>query len=178
MRNCGAAANPSNARTVFPHSGFASPGELVTREDLRRVLWTSDTFVDFDHSLNTAMMKLREVLGDSAEAPLYIETIPKRGYRFIAPVTEVRTAGFPESAIGELENSTNGIAGTETVASEAQSRAKPARSKIRLIGVVVFTLAAIAIGVVVLFFHRSKRYYRKGQDRSRRFHQFNWRSCF
>src|SRR5271169_4118107 len=61
-------------------------GELVTREDLRRILWPSDTFVDFDHSLNTAVMKLREALGDSADAPLYIETIPKRGYRFIAPV--------------------------------------------------------------------------------------------
>jgi len=61
-------------------------GELVTREDLRRILWPSDTFVDFDHSLNTAVMKLRETLGDSADAPLYIETIPKRGYRFIAPV--------------------------------------------------------------------------------------------
>jgi DNA-binding response OmpR family regulator len=54
-------------------------GELVTREDLRRVLWPSDTFVDFDHSLNAAVMKLREALGDSADAPLYIETIPKRG---------------------------------------------------------------------------------------------------
>ena len=64
------------------------PGELVTREDLRRVLWPSDTFVDFDHSLNTAVMKLREVLGDSAEKPLYIETIPKRGYRFIAPLSK------------------------------------------------------------------------------------------
>jgi Tol biopolymer transport system component/DNA-binding winged helix-turn-helix (wHTH) protein len=62
-------------------------GEIVTREELRRLLWPSDTFVDFDHSLNTAVMKLREVLGDSAEAPLYIETIPKRGYRFIAPVS-------------------------------------------------------------------------------------------
>ena len=48
-------------------------GELVTREDLRRVLWPSDTFVDFDHSLNAAVMKLREALGDSADAPLYIE---------------------------------------------------------------------------------------------------------
>src|SRR5271169_6122329 len=63
-------------------------GELVTREDLRRVLWPSDTFVDFDHSLNAAVMKLREALGDSADAPLYIETIPKRGYRFIAPVSQ------------------------------------------------------------------------------------------
>ncbi|MDE3188832.1 MAG: winged helix-turn-helix domain-containing protein [Acidobacteriota bacterium] len=62
-------------------------GEIVTREELRQVLWPSDTFVDFDHSLNTAVMKLRDVLGDSAEAPIYIETIPKRGYRFVAPVT-------------------------------------------------------------------------------------------
>src|SRR5215471_1941185 len=62
-------------------------GEIVTREELRRLLWPSDTFVDFDHSLNTAVMKLREALGDSVEAPLYIETIPKRGYRFIAPVS-------------------------------------------------------------------------------------------
>ena len=64
-------------------------GEPVTREDLRRVLWPSDTFVDFDHSLNTAVMKLREALGDSADTPLYIETIPKRGYRFIAPVEAI-----------------------------------------------------------------------------------------
>ncbi len=63
-------------------------GEIVTREDLRRILWPSDTYVDFDHSLNTAVMKLREVLGDSADAPLYIETIPRRGYRFVAPVTQ------------------------------------------------------------------------------------------
>ena len=63
------------------------PGEIVTREELRRVLWPSDTFVDFDHSLNTAMMKLREALGDSTGAPLYIETIPKRGYRFVAPLS-------------------------------------------------------------------------------------------
>ena len=63
-------------------------GEIVTREELRQVLWPSDTFVDFDHSLNTAMMKLRDALGDVADAPVYIETIPRRGYRFIAPVTK------------------------------------------------------------------------------------------
>jgi TolB-like protein/Flp pilus assembly protein TadD len=62
-------------------------GRMVTREELRQFLWPSDTFVDFDHSLNTAVMKLREVLGDSAEKPHYIETIPKRGYRFVAPVS-------------------------------------------------------------------------------------------
>src|ERR1700742_4526725 len=62
-------------------------GQMVTREQLRQHLWPSDTFVDFDHSLNSAVMKLREALGDSADKPLYIETIPKKGYRFVAPVS-------------------------------------------------------------------------------------------
>jgi cholera toxin transcriptional activator len=59
------------------------PKEVVTREDLRQRLWPEDTFVDFDHSLNTAMVKLRDVLGDSASHPKYVETIAKRGYRFL-----------------------------------------------------------------------------------------------
>ena len=62
------------------------PGELVTREELRQKLWPSDTFVDFDHGLNTAVNKLREVLSDSAASPRYIETLPRRGYRFIYPI--------------------------------------------------------------------------------------------
>src|SRR5438046_10069353 len=63
------------------------PGEIVTREELRQKLWPADTFVDFDHSLNTAVNKLRETLGDSSSAPRFIETLPRRGYRFIAAVT-------------------------------------------------------------------------------------------
>jgi DNA-binding winged helix-turn-helix (wHTH) protein len=59
------------------------PNEVVTRDELRRRLWPDDTFVDFDHSLNTAIAKLREALGDSASQPRYIETIAKRGYRFL-----------------------------------------------------------------------------------------------
>jgi len=62
------------------------PGELVTREELRSVIWPADTFVDFDTGLNTVIMRLREVLRDSVEVPLFIETVPKLGYRFIAPV--------------------------------------------------------------------------------------------
>src|ERR1017187_9689042 len=62
------------------------PGELMTREELRQRLWSADTFVDFDRSLNKAMSKLRLALGDSAESPRYIETLHRRGYRFIAPV--------------------------------------------------------------------------------------------
>jgi len=62
------------------------PGELVTREELRAKLWPGDTFVDFNHGLNAAMNKLRDALSDSADAPRYIETLPRRGYRFIASV--------------------------------------------------------------------------------------------
>lgn len=66
-------------------------GELVTREQLRERLWPSDTFVDFEHGLNAAVRRIREALGDSADAPKYIETLPRRGYRFIAPVESAST---------------------------------------------------------------------------------------
>ena len=62
------------------------PGVLVTREELRLRVWPEDTFVDFDHALNTAIKKLRSVLSDDADAPRYIETVPRRGYRFIGPI--------------------------------------------------------------------------------------------
>jgi eukaryotic-like serine/threonine-protein kinase len=65
------------------------PGEVVTRDELRNQNWPADTFVDFDNSLNTAINKLREALGDSADNPRFIETLPRRGYRFIAQVTGV-----------------------------------------------------------------------------------------
>jgi DNA-binding winged helix-turn-helix (wHTH) protein len=62
------------------------PGRLVTRGQLREELWPRDTFVDFEHGLNAAVKRLRDALGDSAETPRFIETLPRRGYRFIAPV--------------------------------------------------------------------------------------------
>jgi DNA-binding winged helix-turn-helix (wHTH) protein len=62
------------------------PGEMVTREEFRAQLWPADTFVDFDHGLNTAVNKLREALGDSASNPRFVQTVARRGYRFIAPV--------------------------------------------------------------------------------------------
>jgi len=63
-----------------------SPGKVVTREELRKRLWPADTFVDFDDGLNSAVLRLRNALGDSAEAPRFVETLPRRGYRFIVPV--------------------------------------------------------------------------------------------
>src|SRR4026207_1964808 len=63
------------------------PGQIVTREELKERIWAKDTFVDFDHSLNKAVNRLRETLNDDAGQPRYIETDPRRGYRFVAPVT-------------------------------------------------------------------------------------------
>jgi TolB-like protein/DNA-binding winged helix-turn-helix (wHTH) protein len=68
------------------------PGEVVTREELRQKLWPADTFVDFDVGLNTAIKRLRDALGDTAESPRYVETLPRRGYRFIATVESIPSA--------------------------------------------------------------------------------------
>jgi Tol biopolymer transport system component/DNA-binding winged helix-turn-helix (wHTH) protein len=70
------------------------PGEVVTREELRGRLWPDDTFVDFEHSINTAVRRLRDALGDSAENPRFVETVARRGYRFLAPVS-----GAPELSV-------------------------------------------------------------------------------
>jgi DNA-binding winged helix-turn-helix (wHTH) protein/tetratricopeptide (TPR) repeat protein len=74
-------------------------GDVVTRDELRQKLWPADTFVDFDTGLNSAIKKLRDVLGDSAEEPRYIETLPRRGYRFIAPV---ETGDLPAPTVGKI----------------------------------------------------------------------------
>jgi DNA-binding winged helix-turn-helix (wHTH) protein len=83
------------------------PGEVVTREEFEKRLWPGDTFVDFDHSLNTAIKKLRQALGDDKKKPRFVETLPKRGYRFIgnlertAPALPAKTpASF--SGVGQL----------------------------------------------------------------------------
>jgi TolB-like protein/DNA-binding winged helix-turn-helix (wHTH) protein/Tfp pilus assembly protein PilF len=76
---------------------LAKGGDVITREELRQQLWQADTFVDFDHGLNSAINRLREALGDSAENPRFIETLPKRGYRFIAPI-EVPALNVPAAA--------------------------------------------------------------------------------
>jgi len=76
------------------------PGEIVTREVLRQKLWPADTFVDFDHSLNTAVNKVRDALSDSAANPRYVETVARRGYRFLAPVDRLDPATAPASTAG------------------------------------------------------------------------------
>jgi Tol biopolymer transport system component/DNA-binding winged helix-turn-helix (wHTH) protein len=87
------------------------PGEVVTREDLRSRLWPADTFVDFDHSLNAAIKRLRDALGDTAENPRFVETVARRGYRFLAPVSTP---------------SANGDGGGQTSSTESRLAAQPA----------------------------------------------------
>src|SRR5690242_12320042 len=75
------------------------PGELVTREELQRKIWPADTFVDFEHGLNSAVAKLRQALSDSAASPRYVETLDRRGYRFVAEVqVKARVLPFAASA--------------------------------------------------------------------------------
>jgi Tol biopolymer transport system component/DNA-binding winged helix-turn-helix (wHTH) protein len=78
------------------------PGEVVTREELQKRLWP-DTFVDVDHNLNTAINKIREALGDSAETPRFVETLPRRGYRFVAPVEGAGVGKIPVDALKGIE---------------------------------------------------------------------------
>src|SRR5262245_50851925 len=92
-------------RTVLPEQLFRvlailvrEHGSLVSRDDLRRALWPDDTFVDFEQGLNAVIKRLREVLGDSASSPRFIETIPRRGYRFIAPIDGVPAEPTIEAA--------------------------------------------------------------------------------
>jgi len=91
------------------------PGELVTREELRTALWPSDTFVDFEHGLHAGVNRLREALGDSADSPRLVETLPRRGYRFIGAITppisvpqplEGGSAAQPVSAAVETNRAT------------------------------------------------------------------------
>src|SRR5882757_9300820 len=73
-------------------------GQIVTRDELQRHLWEGTTFVDFEHGINSAVNKLRQTLGDSADQPRYVETLPGRGYRFIAPVQRASTNNVLELA--------------------------------------------------------------------------------
>jgi len=81
---------------------LSRPGDVVTREELRAKLWPADTFVDFEHSLNAAVKRLRDALGDSAENPRFIETLPRRGYRFLGPVDDPGRPPAPAVRSGAL----------------------------------------------------------------------------
>jgi len=99
------------------------PGEVVTREELRQKLWPADVYVDFDRGLNKAMVKLRDALGDSSDSPLYIETLPRMGYRFLLPVNgETRTTEQTKSAGSPLRAEVNKPELSEVQVDEAARR--------------------------------------------------------
>ena len=111
-------------------------GELVTREELRDQVWPAETFVDFDHSLHNSIARLREALGDSAGTPRYIETLPRRGYRFIGTVERVGTEqGSPSVPTASVP--------ATTASSSWEVPAAPVRSRRRLI--LIATLSMIAL---------------------------------
>ena len=113
------------------------PSEVVLREDLRQRLWPTHTFVDFDHGVNTAVNRLREAMGDSAENPRFIETVPRRGYRFIAPV---------ESHASVLPGSNPAVAATpSSEAGQATTQAMPRVPKRRAV-----VLAAAVVAITLL----------------------------
>jgi TolB-like protein/DNA-binding winged helix-turn-helix (wHTH) protein/Tfp pilus assembly protein PilF len=102
---------------------LAQPGEVVSRDDLRDRLWPGNTFVEFDHSLTVAMGKLREALDDSADNPIFIETLPRRGYRFISPVEKLN--GFGPSGNDTNPTAPQSLAPTPAAARPEIRRALP-----------------------------------------------------
>ena len=117
-------------------------GDVVTREELRQRLWPADTFVDFDTGLNSAVKKLRDVLADSADQPRYIETIPRRGYRFIAPLVDASPATVP-SAEPEIHE----IASFQPAGSVVSTAEKFSFTRLRLL----FGAAALLLLFVAVF---------------------------
>jgi len=132
---------------------LARPGELVTREELRQRLWLTETFVDFDHGVSTAVNRLREALGDSAENPRFIETVPRRGYRFIAPVDSQGSAG-PGSNVSPAGTSSSRAtpAGTQVVSRVYGRRALVLASALLLVlaSALLLVLASALLVVIAL----------------------------
>jgi TolB-like protein/DNA-binding winged helix-turn-helix (wHTH) protein/Tfp pilus assembly protein PilF len=119
---------------------LARPGEVVPREELRQTLWPTETFVDFDHGVNTAINRLREALGDSAENPRFIETVPRRGYRFVAPIETQNSMDSGTTVLGS-ETSSSGAIRTEA---KGVPRSYGIRAKV-LASAVVAAIALLAI---------------------------------
>jgi DNA-binding winged helix-turn-helix (wHTH) protein/Tfp pilus assembly protein PilF len=141
------------------------PGEVVTREEMRQRLWTSDTFVDFEHSLNSAIKKLRSALGDSPENSRYVETIPRVGYRFVAPVQVIPGSSDlqPPKHVSEIERPAattgeNGVADSKTTAISSAFRMKGWK-------ISVLTIAVVAAGLIGGFLHYRSQKTRRLTDK-------------
>jgi TolB-like protein/DNA-binding winged helix-turn-helix (wHTH) protein/Flp pilus assembly protein TadD len=130
------------------------PGELITREDLRQKLWPGNTFVDFDHGLNIAINKLREALGDSADEPRYVQTVPRRGYRFtgeLQPDEPPRSAGPPMGTSAAPGPS----AAAATVPAPPAGKDSSARASARRIIYAGVAVALVLLGALLLVTSRN-----------------------
>ena len=126
------------------------PGGMVTREELRQKLWSADTFVDFETGLNSAIKRLRDVLADSAEEPRYIETLPRRGYRFIAPLADTLPSAPPLLAPSEVR------VGDKPGVSPSVVSAPPAKTRFASVRIPIFlAFAILALGAGSLVLYRS-----------------------
>jgi TolB-like protein/DNA-binding winged helix-turn-helix (wHTH) protein len=140
------------APVVLPYQPFRllaalarRSGEVITREDLRVELWADDTYVDFEHSLNAAIRRLREALGDSATTPRFIETLPRRGYRFIAPV-EGDSAAPHTATRGPVVAAEGSEALVDLAPAEPPADLPPTRA----VSPRTFTSGAVAAGLAIL----------------------------
>jgi len=115
-------------------------GDVVTREEIKQKLWPGDTYVDFDRSLNTAASKLRDTLGDSASSPRFIETLPRRGYRFLASIEPVGIPAVTENA------------GAETGTDSGLTREQESRSRVRRAWSAAALALAAAVGAMAMLF--------------------------
>ena len=133
------------------------PGELVSREEIQAQLWPADTYVSFEEGLNTAVRKLRVAFRDSADNPRFIQTVPKRGYRFIAPVVEVAermTARTSEKPTSAAVNGSASALGGEAVPPDTRSGHRGDRSFLRTR--LILALGGIAILAIALFVARQR----------------------
>ena len=113
-------------------------GDLVTREEFRDRLWPADSFVDFDHGLDAAVNRLREALGDAADNPRFVETVPRRGYRFVAPVVRTDVEVSPPRSLPE----------SQPLPRLLPVPREPSRSRFRwFLGTALATLALAATGI-------------------------------
>jgi TolB-like protein/DNA-binding winged helix-turn-helix (wHTH) protein len=121
------------------------PSMIVTREQLRAILWPTETFVDFEHGLNTAVRKIRNALGDSAENPIFIETIPRKGYRFIAPVEASSTTETDKPASDTPTAPAETPAQPHAVAQENRQRSRVVRISIVIVAGLLATFGALVM---------------------------------
>ena len=125
----------------------ARPGELVTRDEIRQQIWGGDTFVDFEQGVNFCVKQVRAVLRDDADRPVYVETVPRRGYRFIAPVERVNAPPFAPRRSG-MDSKLQRALWTNIAELRLSEARRRRRMTLALIGVTIVAVAAIVLAIL------------------------------